>query len=82
VSLVHVIYASLATRAFRGHEMPAIQRLLQLKRETPRRERCLYFGSRVARLDSGRAKTLLSALGARRWQLDANEMYCALRRTV
>jgi hypothetical protein len=33
VSLIHVIYASLATRAFRGHEIPTIQRLLQSKRE-------------------------------------------------
>jgi hypothetical protein len=34
VSLIHVIYASLATRAFREHEIPAIQRLLQSKRES------------------------------------------------
>jgi hypothetical protein len=34
VSLIHVIYASLATRAFREHEIPAIQRLIQSKRES------------------------------------------------
>jgi len=34
VSLFHVIYASLATRAFREHEILAIQGLTQSKRES------------------------------------------------
>lgn len=36
----------------------------------------------ITRLDSGRAKTLLTALGKRRWQLERSGMYRALGRTT
>jgi Sensors of blue-light using FAD len=36
----------------------------------------------VARLDSGRAKTLLAALGKRRWELEGGGMLRALGRTA
>lgn len=36
----------------------------------------------VKRLDSGRAKTLLTALGKRRWQLERSGMYRALGRST
>jgi hypothetical protein len=35
----------------------------------------------VTRMDSGRAKTLLAALGKRRWQLERSGMFRALGRT-
>ena len=40
------------------------------------------LASCVTRLDSGRAKTLLAALGKRRWQLERSGMYRALGRSV
>jgi hypothetical protein len=40
------------------------------------------LASCVTRLDAGHAKTLLAALGKRRWQLERNGMYRALGRTA
>jgi hypothetical protein len=40
------------------------------------------LASCVTRLDSGRAKTLLAALGKRRWQLERSGMLRALGRTA
>ena len=38
--------------------------------------------SRVARIDSNNAKTLLSIIGRRRWQSDRSGMFRAIRRTT
>jgi len=38
--------------------------------------------SRVARIDSNSAKTLLSIIGRRRWQSDRSGMFRAIRRTT
>jgi hypothetical protein len=38
--------------------------------------------SRVARIDSNSAKTLLSIIGRRRWQADRSGMFRAIRRTT
>jgi len=38
--------------------------------------------SRVARIEAGNAKTLLSIIGRRRWQSDRSGMFRAIRRTT
>lgn len=40
------------------------------------------FAQRIARIDPGSAKTLLSIIGRRRWQADRSGMFRAIRRTT
>jgi hypothetical protein len=83
VCLIYVIYASLATRAFREHEIPATQRLIQSKRESFSARTISLIRLRALRgWIQGRAKTLLAALAKRRWQLKRNGIYRALGRTA